>query len=88
VQLKFDLQLYKVDDGSYLVDFKLVGAVSAHPGKSHSHSLLSPSDHSGLSPVLGTAANLKDIEDREKGSKVLLFLNACSKMITELAISS
>ena len=54
--VKFEIQLYKIEQGNYLVDFRIV-------------------------------KNFMENSNQEIGFCVFTFLDACTKLITELSVS-
>lgn len=98
-----DLQLYKLDINSYLVDFKSLGQVMAD-GHSPQPSLQQrdPFDRHSSDDIhmvpeeFSYESTLRKVtllaEQADIGSESVLsvfpFLDVCSKLITELAISS
>lgn len=103
VIVKLDLQLYKLDINSYLVDFKSLGQVMAEGHvpqnmKTDSIESYSPtSDDMYMVPEEFSYENTLKManvlsEQADIGSESVLstfpFLDVCSKLITELAIST
>ncbi|XP_061191401.1 5'-AMP-activated protein kinase catalytic subunit alpha-2-like isoform X12 [Saccostrea echinata] len=94
---KMSLQLYQVDQKSYLLDFKSLSNVEIHESMSSSSSVEStrmpmspPSSCSDLDPATDTVLLMPDEkmdidEDQPKQHQTLEFFEMCASLITTLA---
>jgi carbon catabolite-derepressing protein kinase len=90
--VKFDLQLYKLENNSYLVDFKNAGTQRTGPSSPSSHvedypfKLLENHLQTKLDDPTPYLARWQIDDDQNVGhvQSVYPFLDVCSKLITDI----
>lgn len=89
--VKFDLQLYKLENNSYLVDFKNVGTTHLSSSGSNAKEALSDQELvDRLREDVFQILQQENEEEQERGRRdklqqsVYPFLDVCSKLITDI----